>query len=101
MKIVVLCGGISTERDISIVSGQGVCKALRSKGHQAILLDVFFGDACVNLMDAFPEEYVQTSVGMTVCMPFAKHAHPAMVQAALAAKKQEMMTESGYQKYGD
>ena len=43
MKIVVLAGGTSTERDVSIVSGTGVCKALREKGHQAILLDVFFG----------------------------------------------------------
>lgn len=57
MKIVVLCGGISTEREISIVSGTGVCKALRARGHQAILLDVFFGDEYARLMDAFPEEY--------------------------------------------
>lgn len=57
MKVVVLCGGVSTERDISIVSGSGVCRALRQKGHQAILLDVFFGDEYVDLMHAFPEEY--------------------------------------------
>ncbi len=57
MKVVVLCGGVSTEREISIVSGTGVCKALRSKGHAAILLDVFFGEEHPNLMDAFPEEY--------------------------------------------
>lgn len=43
MKIVVLAGGTSTERDVSIVSGTEVCKALRSRGHQAILTDVFFG----------------------------------------------------------
>lgn len=43
MKIVVLAGGISTEREISIVSGTQVCKALRSRGHQAILVDVYFG----------------------------------------------------------
>lgn len=43
MKIVVLAGGTSTERDVSIVSGTNVCKALRSKGHQAILVDVYFG----------------------------------------------------------
>ena len=57
MKIVVLCGGVSTERDISIVSGSGVCKALRLKGHRAILVDVFFGIEHPDLMDAFPEEY--------------------------------------------
>ncbi len=57
MKIVVLCGGTSTEREISIVSGTGVCKALRSKGHHAILVDAFFGQKNLDLMDAFPEEY--------------------------------------------
>ena len=39
MKIVVLAGGISTERTVSLVSGTGVCQALRRKGHQAILVD--------------------------------------------------------------
>ena len=43
MKIVVLAGGISTERDVSFVSGMGVYNALRKKGHQAILIDVFMG----------------------------------------------------------
>ena len=57
MKIVVLCGGVSTERAISIVSGVGVCKALRSRGHEAILLDVFFGNEDADLMDAFPADY--------------------------------------------
>lgn len=41
MKIVVLAAGTSTEREVSIVSGTEVCKALRSRGHQAILVDVF------------------------------------------------------------
>ena len=43
MKIVVLAGGTSTEREISIVSGTGICKALRERGHQAILVDVYCG----------------------------------------------------------
>ena len=43
MKIVVLAGGISTEREVSIVSGTMVFRAHRERGHQAILLDVFFG----------------------------------------------------------
>ena len=57
MKIVVLAGGTSTERDVSIVSGTDVCKALRSKGHQAILVDVFFGKEGANPDTAFCEEY--------------------------------------------
>ena len=43
MKIVVLAGGTSTERDVSLVSGTGVYKALKKKGHEAVLLDVFLG----------------------------------------------------------
>ena len=43
MNIVVLAGGTSTEREISIVTGTGVCKALRKKGHNAILVDIFCG----------------------------------------------------------
>lgn len=57
MNIVVLCGGISTEREISIISGTGVCRALRSKGHRAVLIDVFGGDEAADLCGAFPEEY--------------------------------------------
>ena len=43
MKIVVLAGGISTERDVSLSSGTGIYKALKAKGHRAILVDVFLG----------------------------------------------------------
>lgn len=45
MKIVVLAGGISTEREVSLITGKGVCSALRKNGHKAILLDLFFGYA--------------------------------------------------------
>lgn len=43
MKITVLAGGTSTERDVSFVSGAQVYKALKKKGHDVILLDVFMG----------------------------------------------------------
>lgn len=43
MKIVVLAGGISTERDVSLSSGRMIYGALKKKGHQAILLDVYLG----------------------------------------------------------
>ena len=43
MKIVVLCGGTSTERDVSITSGRKVSKALESNGHQVALVDVYLG----------------------------------------------------------
>ena len=43
MKIVVLGGGISSERQVSIVTAVSVCRALRSIGHKAIFVDVFLG----------------------------------------------------------
>ena len=43
MKIVVLAGGISTERNVSFSSGTKICFALRSRGHKAILVDMFMG----------------------------------------------------------
>ena len=43
MNIVVLAGGLSTERDVSFVTGSMVSKALRKNGHNVILLDVFMG----------------------------------------------------------
>lgn len=43
MKVVVLAGGISTERDVSLSSGAKIYKALKQNGHQAVLLDVYLG----------------------------------------------------------
>ena len=43
MKIVVLAGGLSTERDVSFSSGSMVYKALKENGHQVIMLDVYLG----------------------------------------------------------
>ncbi len=59
MKIIVLAGGLSPERNISLASGTKVCAALRRKGHQAVLLDLFLGTECVDapadtLFDTLP-----------------------------------------------
>ena len=43
MNIVVLCGGLSTERDVSIAGGTCVARALRERGHNAVLVDLYFG----------------------------------------------------------
>lgn len=43
MKVVVLCGGTSTERDVAISSGTLICKALESRGYDVVLLDVYLG----------------------------------------------------------
>ncbi len=43
MKIVVLAGGTSTERDVSLSSGNGIYKALKEKGHEVVLVDLYLG----------------------------------------------------------
>jgi len=43
MKIVVLAGGTSAERDVSLSSGSMIYRALKEKGHQVVLLDVYLG----------------------------------------------------------
>lgn len=43
MKIVVLGGGTSTERAVSLVTATSVCAALRRCGHKAVFVDMFFG----------------------------------------------------------
>ena len=55
MRIIVLAGGLSTERDVSLVSAAGICRTLTEKGHDAFLLDVFLGleHAPDNLEDVF------------------------------------------------
>ena len=55
MNIIVLAGGYSNERDVSLSSGGSICRALRERGHNAYLLDAFLGleDAPENLEDVF------------------------------------------------
>lgn len=43
MKIVVLAGGLSPERNVSLSTGTMVTEALRGLGHQAAMVDLFFG----------------------------------------------------------
>ena len=43
MKIVVLAGGISPERDVSLSSGTKIAQALRGSGHRCALVDMYLG----------------------------------------------------------
>ena len=43
MKIVVLAGGLSPERNVSLSTGTMVAEALRALGHRAGLIDMYFG----------------------------------------------------------
>nr|WP_317283546.1 D-alanine--D-alanine ligase [uncultured Sellimonas sp.] len=73
MKIIVLAGGLSTERDVSLSSGSGICRTLREKGHEAFLLDPFLGlpDAPENLEDVFtlPDAGLSIAAGIKSTEP--------------------------------
>jgi D-alanine-D-alanine ligase len=60
MDIIVLAGGISTERDVSLSSGALVCRALREAGHRAAMVDLFLGSQSADLNELYlhaPKEY--------------------------------------------
>ena len=44
LKILVLAGGLSNERNVSLASGAMAAQALRERGHQVGLVDVFSGE---------------------------------------------------------
>ena len=73
MKIIVLAGGLSTERDVSLASAAGICRTLLEKGHDAFLLDVFLGleNAPENLEDVFtlPEHGLEIAKNISTSEP--------------------------------
>jgi len=52
MKIAVLLGGTSAERDVSVVSGLAISKALTEAGHLVTAVDCAFGDKIIEDWDA-------------------------------------------------
>ena len=56
MNIVVLAGGTSTERDVSIVTSVNVAKSLKRNGHNVNLIDVFLGTDKYKSSDEFFNE---------------------------------------------
>lgn len=71
MNIVVLAGGLSSERDVSLVTGSNVAKALRENGHKVILMDVFMGREGDDVADWFDksEEVSVTVTGISETTP--------------------------------
>lgn len=54
MNIVVLAGGLSPERDVSLSSGSLIANALMANGHHVLLLDLYLGiEATVPIKELF------------------------------------------------
>ena len=74
MNIIVLAGGLSPERNVSLSSGSLISSALRRKGHKTLMLDVYEG-ICDNKIPANPlalfttEDSVSIAVGNTAPTP--------------------------------
>lgn len=64
MKICVLCGGRSNERDVSISSGTMIARSLRKSGHDVVLLDVCEG---IELNGHTPEELYSLCIPIPDC----------------------------------
>lgn len=65
MKIVVLAGGYSPERHVSLTSGAMVTQALRSRGHQVALVDLYFHvtkDFAALSGEPIPESYFHVNM---------------------------------------
>ena len=56
MKIAVLAGGTSTERNVSLTTSLNVYKALRKLGHSVALIDVFYGMGSRPVSGCFDED---------------------------------------------
>lgn len=57
MDIVILCGGLSQERDVSLCTASLITKALLNKGHNAVLADVI---ADIDLSGKTEKEYIKS-----------------------------------------
>ena len=60
MDIVVLAGGLSTERDVSLASGGQIANSLQENGHRVLLIDVYCGipefDSFENLHEKYKKD---------------------------------------------
>ena len=77
MKIVVLAGGTSTERDVSLSSGSKIYYALKTRGHQAILLDVYLG---LEAKEPVTEDLFVASVDWAKDIRAVSESHPDLTQ---------------------
>jgi D-alanine-D-alanine ligase len=45
LKIIVLTGGTSSERNVALASGKAIANALRESGHKVKVVDPIYGDS--------------------------------------------------------
>lgn len=84
MRIVVLAGGLSMERNVSLSSGSRICRALRERGHQAVLVDMYLG---LEDLSGAPEELFSAPDGL--CGDFMVAREEPDLDAVRASRREE------------
>ena len=96
-RVAVLLGGLSPERDVSLVSGRACAKALRTKGYDVVEIDAS-RDLAQQLKDAAPDivfnalhgEWGEDGMVQGVLEHFGKpYTHSGVLASALAMDKQK------------
>jgi len=75
MNILVLAGGYSAERDVSLVSGSNIVEALRRRGHRALLLDPYKSIDAQPTFQALYDAYALESYSHTIATTEPDLAH--------------------------
>lgn len=83
MKIVVLAGGISPERDVSLCSASLISNALLSKGHEVAFVDVYVGLSEEVLQGDLQSCFIKPDSGKTFSysIPETEPDLPALIAA--------------------
>ncbi|WP_417494336.1 D-alanine--D-alanine ligase [Maricaulis sp.] len=96
-RVAVLLGGLSPERDVSLVSGRACAKALQTKGYDVVEIDAS-RDLAQQLKDANPDivfnalhgEWGEDGMVQGVLEHFGKpYTHSGVLASALAMDKQK------------
>ena len=82
MRIVVLAGGLSMERNVSLSSGTRICRALRARGHQAAVVDLYLG---LEGYDGAPESIFDAPDGL--CGDFSVAREEPDLDAVRASRR--------------
>ncbi len=88
MKVVILAGGLSPEREISFSSGTHIANALMENGHEVMLADIYLG----SLNTMFPLEYHQKKDGYTYSYMISKK-EPNLEEVKLLKKDKSLISE--------
>ena len=112
MKIVVLAGGLSGERNVSLSSGTMVAQALRDRGHRVALADLFMGleDYDREILTSIIKNYGGGPVGVeTLAISVGEsmdtledYYEPYLIQCGLLQRtpRGRMVTEKAYRHLG-